>query len=71
MARKSLLPEGFEDDEPLQVEIMDDGYAVGVPYRVEDVDGISYRKKSCMTVKQTCSYIEAVVTEIEARRNKE
>ena len=68
---KRLLPEGFEDYEPLQVEVMDDGYAVGVPYRVEGEDGIVYRKKSCMTVKQTCAYIEAVVTEVDARRNKE
>jgi hypothetical protein len=68
---KRLLPEGFEDYEPLQVEVMEDGYAVGVPFRTEDVDGVTYRKKSCMTVKQTCSYLEAVVAEIEAARNKE
>lgn len=49
---------------------MEDGYAVGLPYCEEGVDGVKHRKKSCMTIKQTCSFIEAVVAEIEAKRDK-
>ena len=72
MARqKSLLPEGYADDEPIQIEYAEDGFVVGVPYDVEGSDVPRYRKKSCLGVNELCFHLKALFGEIDARRKAE
>lgn len=70
MAKKPLLPKNFIDDEPLLIDVMVDGFAVGLPYVSETTGETKYKYKACGGIGETCFYIEQVAQEIQVLREK-
>lgn len=68
---RPLLPKTFLDDEPLQVEVADEGIVLSIPYIHETTGDTKFKVKTCAGVGELGFYLEGVVKEIRALREQE
>lgn len=67
---KKVLPKGFVEDEPILLEVIEDGFTVGVPYVCSVSGEVKHRSKSCMGLGEVHFYIELLVKEIHALKEQ-
>ena len=63
--QKTLVPEGFREDLPIQIQVMIGGIAVGIPYDIEGNADTALEWRSFLTMEQAWKFIAAVADQTE------
>ena len=63
--QKTLVPEGFREDLPIQIQVMIGGIGVGIPYNIEGNADTVLEWRSFLTIGQACKFIEGVADQTE------
>ena len=63
--QKTLVPDGFREDKPIQRQVMIGGIAVGIPYDIEGNADTALEWRSFLTMEQAWKFISAVADQTE------
>lgn len=64
--KKTLLPEGYREDLPMQIQVTIGGVTVGLPYMQDDVDVPCYKWYTFLTMSQASKFMDKVAERTEA-----